>query len=291
MIETPMSHKSEAHRLLDEFLQDLLDRRKLDCPDGRMLHAYKCDETEFHELADRLRNYAPELPNALMPGYQRAFDDVSDIHFPPIERDPGFESAVRAFALYASEFWRLYLDEAWRERVLRLEKHTPIRWLTFLSFVGWDEVYLPVKGTKGRNRTHGDEEEDVQRRREEWEYEFNLEDVLRIKDRKPLYQALYEPLLKAWGEYWQVAPVHLPTSIRYLDTFAVQGGAEQALTVELKLGTPHDDKVIYFATTPRDGYGTDTISFKRSAIELDGHLPEYINATFVLRHEQPSELL
>ena len=286
-----MSHKCEAHRLLDEFLHDLLARWGLRGPDGRMLHAYKCDETEFHELADRLRNYAPELPKAEMPGYQRASADVSDIHFPPIERDPGFESAVRAFALYASEFWRLYLDEAWRERVLRMEKHTPISWLTLLWFVGWDEVYLPEKGTKGRNRTHGDEEEDVRRRREEWEYEFNLEDVLRIKDRKPLYPALYEPLLKAWREYWQVAPVHLPTSIRYLDTFAVQGGAEQALTVELKLGAPHDDKVIYFATTPRDGYGTDTISFKRAAIELDGHLPEYINATFVLRHQQPSELL
>ena len=108
--------------------------------------------------------------------------------------------------------------------------------------------------------------------------------VLRIKGRNPLYPALYEPLLRAWG-YWQVAPVHLPTSIRYLDTFAVQGGAEQALTVELKLGSPHDDKVVYFATTPRDGYGTDMISFKRAAIERGGHLPEYINATFVLRHD------
>ena len=124
-----MSHKCEAHRLLDEFLHDLLARWGLRGPDGRMLHANARDETEFHELADRLRNYAPELPKAEMPGYRRASADVSDIHFRPIERDPGFESAVRAFALYASEFWRLYLDEAWRERVLRMEKHTPIRCL------------------------------------------------------------------------------------------------------------------------------------------------------------------
>ena len=154
----------------------------------------------------------------------------------------------------------------------------------FLSFVGWDDVYLPVRGTKARNRTHGAEEEDARQRWcEEWEDEFDLERVLRIKGREPLYPALYEPLRRAW-RYWQVAPVHLPTSIRYLDTFAVQGGAQQALTVELKLGSPHDDKVIYFATTPGGGYGTDMISFKRAAIERDGQLPDYINATFVLNH-------
>ena len=156
-----MSHKSEAHRLLDEFLLDLLARWELRRPDGRMLHAYKCNETEFHELADRLRNYAPELPVAEVPGYERASTPTSGIHFPTVKRDPGFESAVRAFALYASEFWRLYIDEPWRKRVLGMEKHRPIRWLTFLSFVGWDDVYLPVRGTKGRDRTHVDEEEDV----------------------------------------------------------------------------------------------------------------------------------
>ena len=218
-----MSSKENAQRGLGEFLDDLLHRWKLSYPDGRVLHAYECTEMEFRELVDRLRNYAPQLPSRETPAYQHASADFSefDACHPPTKPNPQFESAVRAFALYASEFWRLYLDEAWCRRVLRMEKYRPIRWLTFLSYVGWDEVYLPPSGQKRTRRDRAANEGRLPS--EVWESEYDLERVLSVKPREPLYPALYEPLQQAWA-WWQVVPLHLPTSIRYLDTFAVQGG-------------------------------------------------------------------
>ena len=78
---------------------------------------------------------------------------------------------MRAFVLYASEWWqRKYDGGTWA-------------WEPLLESIGWDEIHYPD---------------------------------------------LYESVRRAW-KWWRVELVSLPTSIRYLGTFACQGGLPLAL--------------------------------------------------------------
>ena len=96
-----MSHMGEAHRLLDEFLRRFLDRwdfpvQTVECSTPR-----SATKPSSKSLRAPFGHTRPNSEGRL-PGYERAFADASDLHFPASERDPGFETAVRAFALYAS---------------------------------------------------------------------------------------------------------------------------------------------------------------------------------------------
>ena len=131
---------------IPRWLEIFLACRKLRCPDGRALYAYRCTGEEFTSLAEVLSRQSPLGGSASnMP--------------------------IRAFVLYAAEWWqREYDGGQWA-------------WEPLLESIGWEGVHYPD---------------------------------------------LYEPIRGAWV-WWRVDLVRLPASIRYLGTFACQGGLPLAL--------------------------------------------------------------
>ena len=126
------------------WLSTFLGQRELDQPDGRPLYAYRCTADEFADLRVMLTRDA--------------------VNHPITSAD------VRAFALYAAEWWqRRYDGSHWA-------------WGPLLDSIRWD--------------IH--------------------------------YRELYEPVRRAW-HWWRVDLVRLPTSVRYLGTFACQGGLPLAV--------------------------------------------------------------
>ena len=134
----------ESH--IRNWLEDLLGRHGLSRPDARALYAYRCSREEFESLANLLARTAPNV------------EHLGDV-------------TVRAFVLYASEWWqRSYDGNAWA-------------WEPLLESIGWEHIHYPY---------------------------------------------LYEPVKQAW-KWWKIEYVSLPSSIRYLGTFACQGGLPLAL--------------------------------------------------------------
>ena len=128
------------------WIEDFLGTRELERPDGRALYAYRCSREEFESLARALAHSPP--------------------HVSRTENMP-----IRAFVLYAAEWWqRKYDGGAWA-------------WEPILASIGWKQIDYPD---------------------------------------------LYGPVRNAW-RWWKVDLVRLPTSIRYLGTFACQGGLPLAL--------------------------------------------------------------
>ena len=88
-----------------ELLTSFLGQRRLEQPDGRPLYAYRCNQREFEDVAEQLSISACE-------GRLTRWE-------------------VRAFVLYASEWWqRQYDGGRWA-------------WEPLLSYVGWDSVHFP----------------------------------------------------------------------------------------------------------------------------------------------------
>ena len=138
------------------WIEDFLGRWKLNVPDGRALYAYRCSHEEFDSLASALA------------------------HCPPFNRTANVP--IRAFVLYAAEWWqREYDGGTWA-------------WEPLLESIGWEDIHYPD---------------------------------------------LYDPVKRAWS-WWKVDLVRLPTSIRYLGTFACQGGLPLAL-----LGDTHSSVTRY----------------------------------------------
>ena len=141
--------------MADQWMRRFLSRRKLESPDGRVLYAYRATEDEFVSLGDMLREEA-------------AKDTLGD-------------GAVRAFVLYAAEWWQRKYDGG--------------RW-------AWEPLLQSI----------------------EWHRH---------------YPDLYEPVKRAW-RWWRIKPVRLPSSVRYLGTFACHGGLPLAL-----VGSPDSDVARY----------------------------------------------
>ena len=128
------------------WIEGFLGTRELKRPDGRALYAYRCSREEFESLARALAHSPP--------------------HASRTDKLP-----IRAFVLYAAEWWqRKYDGGAWA-------------WEPILASIGWKHIHYPD---------------------------------------------LYGPVRNAW-RWWKVGLVRLPTSIRYLGTFACQGGLPLAL--------------------------------------------------------------
>ena len=251
--------------LTTEFLPK---RDGLEEPDGRLLHLYKCEDEEFWYLVNLLREVDP--PNGydfdryreLWRQYREEFQDIDgQSGFQPFEM-PEIDWTVRGFVLYASEFWLRFRDKEWRTRSfpdrLPFKKLT---WLQFLSLVGWTDLYrdkiagyVDLQGTQSSYRVahtskrHAESFEDDDREDESRHYDE------RSVDSAGYYPGLYLPMLAAW-HWWKVAPIRLPTSIRYLDTFAHQGGAGDRLVIECVVDRETDSEVIYRPTKPPNGYG------------------------------------
>ena len=93
---------------IDQWLGQFLRKRGLERPDGRALYAYRCSEQEFSSLAETLRVSGPS-------GGVGDSDTV----------------AIRAFVLYAAEWWqRKYDGRQWS-------------WDPILRSVGWHSVSYP----------------------------------------------------------------------------------------------------------------------------------------------------
>ena len=126
-------------------IEEFLRCRELERPDGRALYAYRCTAEEFSSLAEELSHTDPPYGGGANP-------------------------AIRAFVLYAAEWWqRRYDGRHWA-------------WEPLLASIDWRLVHYPD---------------------------------------------LYEPIRDAL-RWWRVDLVRL-TSVRYLGTFACQGGLPLAL--------------------------------------------------------------
>ena len=288
-------------RSIREFLtEEFLGRHELIKPDGRLLHLYNCDDREFWQLVGLLRECgAPsghdfDRYRKQWREFREGRQSVGGQH-----RFDSFETTdadwtVRGFVLYASEFWLRFRNEDWRQRrfpdALPFERLT---WLQFLSLVGWTELYgkevagyVKLEGTRYRvahaSKRHAD---GVER-------DSPIDDAGRSHQRNMdgtgRYPGLYFPMLRAW-HWWKVAPVRLPSSIRYLDTFAHQGGAGDRLVVECEVAFQSDAQVIYRPVKPPNGYGITFLPIQKEALPK-GADPSELNVTLLFGpHDESGE--
>ena len=276
-----------------EFLTQrfLLDGNGLEEPDGRLLHLYKCEDEDFWHLVELLREsgapsghdfnryrerwseFREELQNT---GGEHRFDTIETTDLDWI---------VRGFVLYASGFWLRFKNKEWQQRSfpdgLPFEKLT---WLQFLSLVGWTELYwkditgyIKLEGTRYRVAHASKRKSDAT----EWD---STEDDAGRSDHRVIdgtghYPGLYFPMLRAW-HWWKVAPVRLPSSIRYLDTFAHQGGAQDLLVIECSVAFEDDLQVVYKPVKPPNGYGIAFIPIQKKALPK-GADPSELNVTLL----------
>lgn len=246
-------------------------------PDGRLLHLYNCEEDEFLQLVEMLREVGAPSGHDFDRYRERWMEFREELQIN--DQQHGFQTfettdldwTVRGFVLYASEFWRRFRNEEWRRRnfpdALPFRKLT---WLQFLSLVDWTELYrgkiagyVRLEGTSHgvahASEGHSDGSE--------WD---SAEGDAGGPDHRSMagtghYPGLYFPMLKAW-EWWGVAPVRLPTSIRYLDTFAHQGGAGDMLVVECRFVARAGSKLYFEPVKPPSGYGMGVLSIEKEAL-------------------------
>ena len=88
-----------------EWLRSFLSKRNLVEPDGRPLYAYRCTRSEFAEISERL--------------------GAGRLEAPPTAWD------IRAFVLYAAEWWQRRYDGG------------PWAWAPLLAYIGWSHVHFP----------------------------------------------------------------------------------------------------------------------------------------------------
>ena len=276
-----------------EFLtREFLSRRDdLVEPDGRLLHLYNCKNQEFWHLVDLLRESGAPTGHDF-DQYRKRWKTIRE-EFQSAGRQHRFNTLetldldwiVRGFVLYASEFWLRFRNQEWRQRSfpdgLPFQKLT---WLQFLSLVGWTDLYrkeiaghVDLGGTRYRvahaNRRYTDASKWNDGDDEAGRYEH------RSVASTGHYPGLYFPMLAAW-DWWKVAPVRLPSSIRYLDTFAHQGGAGDRLVVECLVAFETDSEVVYRPVKPPNGYGIKVLPIERKALPPGSDFAE-LNVTLL----------
>lgn len=285
-------------------IRRFLPKRKIQSPDGRLLYQYECSDEEFFKLVDMLIEVGP--PN----GYD--FDAYRSRWYKGVNLDEydnrnrnwreGHEWIVRAFVLYTAVFWNKFIDEEWRKRTLHGELHKGVKeshwskvtWLNFLSLIKWDPLYsgaidyfvrLSRRGDYWvahtgirRDDFFSDDETDrlISLREERIKSigESSSSDT-ELRKLRATYPGLYFSVLHAF-DWWKVAFIRLPSSIRYLDSFAHQGGAGDRLVVECELKSEGENERIYRALRPPHGYGNQTFSIRKH------DLPEEIREDDIL---------
>ena len=259
-------------------------------PDGRLLYLYRCDDDEFWCLVDLLRECGPPdghdfdhyrqrwqaLRGELQSGRQHRYpsDEATDLDW-----------TVRGFVLYASEFWLRFKNEEWRERsfpdALPFRKLT---WLQFLSLVDWIDLYsgkvvgyVRLRDTKYRvahtNDNYSSDEDPGAECGRSGDEDEPTSPAGQHRTGVGQYPGLYFPMLAAW-EWWKVAPVRLPSSIRYLDTFAHQGGASNRLMLECRIAFESGSKLVYEPIRPPNGYGIEFLSLEKKSLPPSADLRE-----------------
>ena len=167
------------------WLREFFAARSLENPDGRPLYAYRCTAREFESLNEALCAHYP---------------CVSD----------GQEATIRAFVIYASEWWqRRYDGGVWA-------------WEPLLASIGWRQVQ---------------------------------------------YAELYGPVKRAWV-WWRVDLVRLPSSVRYLGTFACQGGLPLAFIGSARHRITHYLRAVLKHTAAYRRFVDDPIELARDQQRL-----------------------
>ena len=244
----------------------------MDAPDGRLLYLYGCEDVEFWGLVDLLREYGPPVGHDF-DRYREQWKEyrvggrigsIRDIerNVSSFDEDTGLSWKIRCFVLYASEFWRRFKNDEWQERTfpdgLPFRKLT---WLQFLSLVGWEDLYRgKINGhIELRDKPYG-----VAHTSDKYASDGGSHRAALGYDAAG-YPGLYLPMLGAWY-WWEVAPVRLPSSIRYLDTFAHQGGATDSLLLECRLAYESEVKLVYEPVKPPNGYGIEFLSLDGASV-------------------------
>ena len=272
-------------------------------PDGRLLYLYHCEDREFWNLVELLSESGPPSGHDFdqYRAQWRTFREE-----PPIRPRPhrfhtyeptDLDWVVRAFVLYAAEFWRRFRNDEWRQR--SFPDKLPFRrltWLQFLSLVNWTDLYhedvagyVTLRGTAYRvahtsKRYAEDSSENPPHNGED--YPGGQRSVRPGIAKAGHYPGLYFPMLAAW-DWWQVAPVRLPSSIRYLDTFALQGGAADRLVVECMQAYETDSEIVYRPVKPPTGYGITALPIEKKALPPDADVEE-LHVTLVFGSRNPS---
>lgn len=262
------------------FLQrKILKPRRLDEPDGRLLYQYECTDRSFWQLVDLLRDCGPPKGHDF-DEYRKRFSEGQNT-----SRMSILNWTIRGFVLYASEFWRRFEKEEWQRG--HFPDQLPFRkltWLQFLSLIDWTKLYQEkIVGYITLGDTHYRVAHTSKRHAEESDWR-QLEDHNRRFDRTDIaktenYPCLYIPMKAAWN-WWKVAPVRLPSSTRYLDTFALQGGAKDRLVVECKVAYETNSEVVYRPVRPPNGYGIKALPLERKELHMVDDYSD-LNITFL----------
>ena len=284
---------------IQEFLTaHFLQRRDRRKPDGRLLYRYECQDQEFWHLVDLLRKCGPlgmrhfnEIRSEFHGHYEERVERDDSLNYIPDE----FDWTVRGFVLYASEFWLRFMNENWRQS--SLPEHLPFRrltWLQFLSLVEWTslygqkvEGYIEIFASGTRYRLAHSSKRYANRVQQASPAEEAVRSAQESKNDTGHYSDLYDPIRAAW-DWWGVAPVRLPSSVRYLDTFAHQGGAGDRLVVECKLDPSNNSpQFAYIPVKPLGGHGIKVIHIDRQDLPR-GADPSELNVTLLFgQHDGP----
>ena len=275
--------------LVNKFLNEA---NSINLPDGRLLHLYEWSRSDFWELVDLLIDVGPPDGYDFLKYRQRWENYRSQLRdsatqmtdFNAEQNQIELAWTIRGFVLYASEFWRQFKNDTWRSRQFHTDlPFEKLTWVQFLSLIGWESLYkgkvagyIPVRDgllhIAHTNEKFAKEIEiTVDRRVHDRTRESNKignRGTNRSVVRKAYYPGLYFPILFALN-WWQVAPIRLPTSIRYLDTFAHQGGAADRLVVECVLVKETETTMLYRPINPPHGYGIKEIPIKRASLPTE----------------------
>ena len=258
-------------------------------PDGRLLHLYKCEDREFWQLVELLREAGPPSGHDFdqyRTRWQTLREELQNTRrqHPFSTHDAtDLEWLIRGFVLYASEFWLRFRNDEWRGR--SFPDGLPFRkltWLQFLSLVDWTDLYheeiagyVELESTRYRvahtNTHYAKDFSDS-----EWDGAGDDGSHRNSKRRMPdrgHYPGLYIPMLAAW-KWWKVAHVRLPSSIRYLDTFALQGGAADRLVIECTYAYDTASEIVYGPVNPPHGYGITALPIEKKSLPPDANDPE-----------------
>lgn len=274
----------------------ILGSHRLKEPDARLLYQYECTDQDFWCLVDLLRECDPPRGEHFNQ-YRRRWRDFRERNPEDGQFSSGMTAVdwqIRGFVLYASEFWRRFKHSAWRKRnfpdQLPFEKLT---WLQFLSLIRWTQLYKEkIAGCVELYETGYLVAYASSRHVNNSNREF-LDSLLKTTDHvatnKGHYPGLYFPMLAAW-HWWKVAPVRLPSSIRYLDTFAHQGGSSDRLVIEYRMVFEDDSEVIYRPVKPPSGYGIDVLTIAKEDLRMVEDYAE-LNITLLFgQHDGPGSV-
>ena len=281
---------------IGEFLKEFLQDQGIDCPDGRLLCDYRCRQSEFEALEKLLQECGPKRAEDSERSNQGSSDQPDDFDLGS-ERpvDEAFDWKIRGFVLYASQFWKRCMNEDWRRRKLPgTGPHEKLKWEHFFVPIQWKGLY---GGNVKKHRSSPDDlldESYADPNGPATNYGFVDESQesglgnINEKARTAYFQVLYDSIVQAW-KWWRIIPLRLPTSVRYLDTIALQGGSRDSLAAEYKVSCESESEVMYEASRLPDGFEIDAFTIGKKALPRNRKDYQRLSITLLFGPDDGSE--